>query len=279
MTSLFPTLSKPVASTQRLDASAQTISSAVRHQVRTATVRDDLVGWVMAGRKRLVTPAGEVQFAAGDVFLIPRLTQWDMLNEPPAGGRYEARVLSFTPGLLERFHQRFGQFAATPAVQGCASTEADEDFAASFSHAFQALKAPQGEASSAVSAAMCEHRALEVLLLLAERALVFAPAREMSWAERVRRLVGQRPQAPWTLAEVAQAFHLSASSLQRRLAEESASFSQCMREVRLETAMALLQDPELQVSEVAARCGYDSHSRFSAAFRERFGFAPSHLRP
>lgn len=263
-----------------LDASAQTISSAVRHQVRTATVRDDLVGWVMAGRKRLVTPAGEVRFAAGDVFLIPRLTQWDMLNEPPpGGGRYEARVLSFTPGLQERFQQRFGQFAATPAVQGCASTEADEDFAASFSHAFQALKAQQGEDAPSASATMCEHRALEVLLLLAERGLVFAPAREMSWAERVRRLVGQRPQAPWALAEVAQAFHLSASSLQRRLAEESASFSQCMREVRLETAMALLQDPELQVSEVAARCGYDSHSRFSAAFRERFGFAPSHLRP
>ncbi|MBB4842466.1 AraC-like DNA-binding protein [Paucibacter oligotrophus] len=262
-----------------LDASAQTISSAVRHQVRTAMVRDDLVGWVMAGRKRLVTPAGEVRFAAGDVFLIPRLTQWDMLNEPPAGGRYEARVLSFAPGLLERFHRGFGQFAATPALQGCASTAADEDFRASFSHAFQALKAQQGEDAPSASAAMCEHRALEVLLLLAERGLVFAPAREMSWAERVRRLVGQRPQAPWALAEVAQAFHLSASSLQRRLAEESASFSQCMREVRLETAMALLQDPELQVSEVAARCGYDSHSRFSAAFRERFGFAPSHLRP
>ncbi len=258
------------------EATAQTISSAVRHQVRTATVRDDMVGWVMAGRKRLVAPAGEIQFPAGQVFLIPRLTQWDMLNEPPAGGRYEARIINFAPALVARFHQRFGQFAATPALQGCASAEADEDFAATFGHAFKAL---QADAASSASAAVREHRAFEVLLLLAERGLVFAPGGELSWAERVRRLVAQRPQAPWTLAEVAQAFHLSASSLQRRLAEESASFSQCMREVRLETAMALLQDPELQVSEVAARCGYDSHSRFSAAFRERFGFAPSHLRP
>lgn len=263
------------------EATAQTISSAVRHQVRTATVRDDLVGWVMAGRKRLMAPAGEIQFAAGRVFLIPRLTQWDMLNEPPAGGRYEARIINFAPALVARFHQRFGHFAATPALQGCAGAEADEEFAATFGHAFKAL---QGEAAveslaPSVSAALREHRAFEVLLLLAERGLVFAPGGELSWAERVRRLVAQRPQAPWTLAEVAQAFHLSASSLQRRLAEESASFSQCMREVRLETAMALLQDPELQVSEVAARCGYDSHSRFSAAFRERFGFAPSHLRP
>ena len=101
----------------------------------------------------------------------------------------------------------------------------------------------------------------------------------MGWAERVRRLMAQRPQACWTLDEVASAFRQSASTLQRRLAKDSGSFSQCLREVRLETAMALLQESELQVAEVAARCGYESHSRFSAAFRKRFGFAPSHLRP
>ena len=52
-----------------------------------------------------------------------------------------------------------------------------------------------------------------------------------------------------------------------------------MRDVRLEAALALLQGSGLQVSEISARCGYGSHSRFSAAFRKRFGFAPSHLRP
>ncbi|MCV2370487.1 helix-turn-helix transcriptional regulator [Roseateles oligotrophus] len=255
------------------DATAQTISTAVPHLVRTATVRDDLVGWVMSGRKRLVAPAGEVQFTAGQVFVIPRLTQWDMINEPKAGGRYEARLIGFTPNLIERFHQRFGQFSATPSVQGCASSVADENFSATFSHALAALK--DGESSNT----MREHRALEVLLLLAERGLVFTATRELAWADRVRRLVAQRPQANWSLSDVAQAFHLGASTLQRRLAEESASVSQCIREVRLETAMALLQDSGLQVSEVAARCGYDSHSRFSAAFRERFGYTPSHLRP
>lgn len=254
-------------------AKAQTISTSVSHQVRTATVRDDLVGWVMSGRKRLVTPAGELQFMAGQAFVIPRLTQWDMINEPAPGGRYEARLIGFAPTLVERFHQRFAQFTGTASVQGCASSPADADFSATFGHALAALQ------DERTSAAMREHRALEVLLLLAERGLVFAAASELDWAARVRRLVGQRPQADWALIDVARAFNLSASGLQRRLAEESASFSQCVREVRLETAMALLQDKGLQVSEVAARCGYESHSRFSAAFRERFGFTPSHLRP
>ena len=97
------------------EASAQTISTAVSHVVRTAVVRDDLVGWVMSGHKRLLAPAGEVNFPVGRVFLISRLTQWDMVNEAQPGGRYEARLIGFTPSLIEKFHQSFGQFSATPA--------------------------------------------------------------------------------------------------------------------------------------------------------------------
>lgn len=255
-------------------ALAQLIRSPVSHRVRTVTIRDDLLGWVLAGRKRLDRPTGELRFAAGQVFLIPRATQWDLVNEAAPGGVYEARLISFAPTLVERFHQRFGQFAGVPALQGAAGTVADAAFAASFEHASAALN------EADCSAAMREHRALELLLLLAERGLVFAPARELSWAERVQRLVSQRPQADWTVDALAQAFHLSASTLQRRLAEEGSSLSRCVREVRLELALALLQrGAGLQVSEIAARCGYDSHSRFSAAFRQRYGYAPSALLP
>jgi AraC-like DNA-binding protein len=254
-------------------ATAQLIRTRVPHLVRTATVRDDFVGWVVSGRKRLSTPLGETRYAAGQAFIMPRATQWDMLNEPPAGGFYEARLIGFAPQTVERFHDRFGQFAATPAVQGCASTDADDSFVATFSHATAALLEPD------LSDALREHRALEVLLLLAERGIVFAPLRELGCADRVHRMVSQRPHAAWPVEELARAFHMSTSTLQRRLGEEGTSASRCVREVRLESAMALLQGTSLQVSEIAARCGYDSHSRFTAAFRQRFGYAPSHLRP
>lgn len=255
------------------NVTAQVVRTRVSHVVRTSTVRDDLVGWVVSGHKRLSTPRGEARFSAGQAFAIPRATQWDMFNEPAPGGDYEARLIAFSPEAIERFHHRFGQFAATPAVQGCASTSADEAFELTFSHAAAALVAHD------TSFAIREHRAFEVLLLLAERGLVFAPMCELGWADRVHRLVSQRPHATWTVDSLAQAFHLSTSTLQRRLGDEGTSASRCVREVRLETAMALLQSSSLQVSEIAARCGYDSHSRFSAAFRQRFGYAPSHLRP
>ncbi len=235
--------------------------------------RDDLVGWVISGRKTLLSPRFDQHFQTGEVFLIPRNTRRDVVNEAAPGRHYEARVISFGPALIERFFQRFGQFAASPRLQGCAATAADLAFASTFEHATQALDDPHR------SSALQEHRALEVLLVLAERGLVFSPPQSISWGDRVYRLVGQRPDVPWTTATVAQAFHLSSSSLQRRLAEEGTSLGRCIRDVRLETALALLQSSTLAVSEIAARCGYASHSRFSAAFRERYGFSPSQLRP
>jgi len=251
---------------------ALTINTRISHTVRTLTVRDDLVGWVISGRKRLSTPHGDKQFCANEVFLIPRSTQWDVINEADPGGSYQARIISFSPQLLEQFFERFGQFAAPPVLRSCAMTKADEAFMATFSHTLAALEDPL------ISNAVRDHRAQEVLLLLAERGLVFTPMSSLSWTDRVYRLVGQRPEFDWTMASVSRAFLLTASTLRRRLLEEGTSVSQCVREARLETSMALLQSSNLQVSEIAARCGYDSHSRFSAAFRQRFGYAPSHLR-
>lgn len=258
---------------QRPPANTLRIFTPVSHRIRTLTTRDDLVGWVVSGRKTLVSPIKTQHFLPGKVFLIPRNTQWEVVNEAPPGGHYEAKVISFGSDLLELFFARFGQFAAQASLQACASTLADAAFTCTFEHACAALNDP--ESSSAIQ----EHRALEILLLLAERGLLFPPVQSLSWSDRVYRLIGQRPDAPWTSETVAQAFHMSSSSLQRRLAEEGSSLGRCVRDVRLETALALLQSSSLAISEIAARCGYASHSRFSAAFRERYGYAPSHLRP
>ena len=68
---------------------------------------------------------------------------------------------------------------------------------------------------------------------------------------------------------------MSPSTLQRRLAESGATLAAMVREVRLEIALGLLQTTELPIGEIALRCGWQSHSRFSANFQERWGVAPS----
>ncbi|MDR1059769.1 MAG: AraC family transcriptional regulator [Clostridiales bacterium] len=51
-----------------------------------------------------------------------------------------------------------------------------------------------------------------------------------------------------------------------------------MREYRLQTASALLRETDAPIAEIAAKVGYDSHARFSAAFKTATGLAPSEYR-
>jgi AraC-like DNA-binding protein len=249
------------------------LNTTVSHQVRTSMVREDMIGYIRSGNKRLLRPNEEVRYQSGEFFLIARGTQWDMLNEVQPLGTYSAHVMSFKPELIEQFHERFAQFSTLATLTSCAKIGHDKNIEEVFLRAFSSLKNPE------MSPSLSEHRVFELLLLLAEQGWVFSRNSELSWSERVRRLVAQRPHATWSVKELAESFHLSASSLQRRLENEGCTLSDCVREVRLESALLLLQSSSLAISEIAHRSGYASHSRFSAAFRERFGFTPSHLRP
>jgi AraC-like DNA-binding protein len=51
-----------------------------------------------------------------------------------------------------------------------------------------------------------------------------------------------------------------------------------MREYRLQTASALLRETDGAVAEIAAKVGYDSPARFSAAFKTAAGLTPSDYR-
>lgn len=85
-----------------------------------------------------------------------------------------------------------------------------------------------------------------------------------------------RPSAPWTLADAAGASGLSVRTLQRRFRSELGhGFRRWLGQARLHHAVDLLADPTVAVGEVALRCGYDSPSSFTRAFREQLGVSPS----
>lgn len=252
---------------------AAQVVSRVEHRVRTITVRDVLVGRIRSGRKTLVGARSEHAFAAGELFIVARGTQWDVVNDPRPEGCYVAQILVPSQAVMRQYHDLHA--AETPRarrVAACARARADGELGEAFDRALAALQ-------GAGSPALCRHRLFEVLLLLAERGILPEPGDDDTWSDRVRRLIGQRPHAEWTIDALADHFHVSASTLRRRIAEDGATLGALVREVRLEHALALLQGTGLPVGDIAVRCGYESHSRFSAAFRSRYGFAPSHLRP
>lgn len=106
------------------------------------------------------------------------------------------------------------------------------------------MRAADALSDAACSAALGEHRVLEVLLLLAEQSgVVLTPPGALNWSERVRRLVAQRPYDHWSADRVAQALSTTASTLNRRLALEGNTIAACVRETRLEAAWYYCNHP------------------------------------
>jgi AraC-like DNA-binding protein len=75
------------------------------------------------------------------------------------------------------------------------------------------------------------------------------------------------------------AMALSRSQLYRKLkALTYKSSAQYIQFVRLQKAKEYLQNTELNVGEVVLKVGYASHSHFTRAFNDQFGFNPSFLK-
>jgi AraC-like DNA-binding protein len=70
----------------------------------------------------------------------------------------------------------------------------------------------------------------------------------------------------------------SPRTLQRRLAEQGAEFSELVSRARLDEAMRLLADEKIQITDIAHELGYSDTANFTRAFRRWTGVAPSLFR-
>jgi AraC-like DNA-binding protein len=245
------------------------IYAAQRYRLSTLTVPCDLIVAVTTGRKELHTTSRSITTGSGQAVLIARGTQWDVVNDPHGHQQYEALVLGFDDVLMREFSER-ALTHATPNIASAQVIALDEALMEALQRTLPGQRTP--------SAAVMHHRSLEVLLLLQEKGHCFAPPQELSWIERIQRLIGQRINADWSVSTIAQAFHMSESTLRRRLADSNITLAATVRDIRLQAALGMLQTSELSVGEVAQRCGWESHSRFTSAFQQRWGVAPSVVR-
>jgi len=78
--------------------------------------------------------------------------------------------------------------------------------------------------------------------------------------------------------KVAEQLNMSVRSLQRRLKEEGTTFRTLLERVREDLAATYVQDPEIELVEVAFLLGFSDQSAFSRAFKRWTGFSPSEAR-
>jgi AraC-like DNA-binding protein len=96
---------------------------------------------------------------------------------------------------------------------------------------------------------------------------------------QAREILGREFVDPPSLSALARRIGLNTSKLCFGFRHEyGETTSEFVRRQRLAHAKTLLQETELQVREVARRCGYQHHSTFTAAFVRTFGMSPKGMR-
>ena len=99
------------------------------------------------------------------------------------------------------------------------------------------------------------------------------------WTENVKLLIAERPEAKFSLPEIARKVHCSAFHLSRIFrATVGSSIHQYQLRLRLALALDQLGDGSQSLTELALALGFSSHSHFTAAFQQAFGFSPSDFR-
>jgi len=82
-----------------------------------------------------------------------------------------------------------------------------------------------------------------------------------------------------TIEELSRQFHINPTTLKKAFKDEyGSSIAAHTKEHRMERAEMLLREGGASVSDVARAVGFDSASRFTAAFREKYGISPSDYR-
>lgn len=102
---------------------------------------------------------------------------------------------------------------------------------------------------------------------------------EKDFLTQVRAVVEQNiANEQFGVSELADAMNMSRSNLLRKIKKlKDLSVSQLIRKVRLEKAMQLLRQGNLNVSEVSHQVGFSSVSYFIKCFREDFGYPPGEV--
>ena len=82
-----------------------------------------------------------------------------------------------------------------------------------------------------------------------------------------------------TIEELAHRYLINPTTLKTVFKEVYGnSLAAHMKEHRMEKAAALLRETDLSVAEIAGQVGYESQSKFTAAFKEQFGQLPKEYR-
>ncbi len=123
-----------------------------------------------------------------------------------------------------------------------------------------------------------DEMAMHAFLAEAQAQVILPSPREDSYLTRVRSHLHQMRPAWPDLSGTANAFHISASTLQRHLAKEGVSYQSLKDELRRDAAITRLTNSKVSLAELASELGFADSAAFQRAFKAWTGSAPGAYR-
>ncbi|MGO0788851.1 helix-turn-helix transcriptional regulator [Herbaspirillum seropedicae] len=228
---------------------------------------------VRQGKKRLQWHHRNLHCGPEGLLLIAAGTQLNVANLP-RNGEYAADMVSLPASLIERFRLHYpGQGSLAPAPPAVSTTALAPDTLRAWRHLHACM---QEDAPPELQCQAAEGLLLALSLQGAGAALL--RDRSDALSHRIEQQLLMLPPEHRSLEQIAASLHCSVSTLRRRLVREQTGFRELLDKVQLGQALEQLQASSLSIADIAARCGYDSPSRFAVRFRQHFGLSPSQLR-
>lgn len=222
------------------------------------------------GKKTLRIGGRTIVLSAGDAVAVAPGTTCDVQNDTERG-QFESTWIVCANAILYNAEKLFPGRARLQDVAVLKGL--GDEFLASFERAAHAIAAPDR-----MPDIVAAQRMLELLAWLAHAGQLFDPALPADLPRKVRLAIGAAPEKDWSAEDMAQSFAMSAATFRRRLAEHGQSFNAILIDVRMTTALTLLQVTDHPVAHIACQVGYASASRFAGRFKRRFGFSPGAVR-
>ncbi|CNE35771.1 helix-turn-helix transcriptional regulator [Yersinia nurmii] len=218
-----------------------------------------------ANQECIILPGEMVAISGGQTI--------DIINGLSADGVFFSHTLSIDPQLINTFahNPKTNDLSVIPAVMPVRNPA--PEFINAFTNTFKVLAD-----NNDIPKPIIRHRMVELLLWLAQRGVKFLIKDAETLTEKVRCCLATDPHKIWTVAEVAERMSMSEVVLRRKLSAENVVLRNLMIDVRMTSALTLLQATDWPISLIANRVGYESSSRFAERFRKRFGFAPTAIR-
>ncbi len=230
---------------------------------------------VLAGNKHILVNEKEQVVPAGELLLLPSNFSLWMDNQPD---QQQAVFLSLAMGFsvqaLETFRKLYAAESNSWNNNIVWHSHIPENIALAFTQWFHWCR------QHPIDDTIALHRQVEILLLLTKAGLAanLLHAKHPQWKARIAQIINMNLPHAWKIQEICDRLNVSESTLRRHLQDESTSFREILEENRLVAGLSLLQETCWTISRVAQTVGYQSQSRFSERFKQRFGMTPSALK-